>query len=175
MNDADIIEVIKASTTAIGAGIVFFVGRFEYQKTIKIKRAEFLDNLISEFLDKDTEIARSMLDDYVYVTENLKELNPIEQKEKAVKLGWYLRDHDKVPIANNDEIKVRKSFDKLFDFLTKLSYYHANKLISASELTYFRYYLNKLEQKKAEVDVYIEKYFYRKDIESLLAAVEKIK
>jgi hypothetical protein len=175
MSDADIIEIVKISVAAIGAIIVFFVGRYEYRKSIKIKRAEFLDKLIAEFLDKETEIARSLLDDYIYVTDELKGLSTEEQKQKAVKLGFYLRDHDKCPIKNTDEIKVRKSFDELFDFFTKLSYYLSNNLISASELTYFKYYLNKLEQKKDDVNEYINKYFYMKDFQTLLIALKKIK
>jgi hypothetical protein len=133
MSDADIIEIFKVSGAAAGTIIVFLVGRVEYRNSIKIRRAEFLDKLIAEFQDKNTSIARGLLDDYVYVTDKMKELTPSQQKEMAEPLSKYLRDHHEHPIENDEEIKVTKSFDALFDFFTKLSYYLSNKLISPKE------------------------------------------
>jgi hypothetical protein len=174
LNTDQIIEICKILGAAVGGVTVFLIGRVEYRKSVKIKRAEFLDKLIEEFLDDNTAIARSMLDGYVYVTEEMKEMSPMEQKENAVSLKKYLRNHEDEPIANVSEIKVRKSFDSLFDFFTKLSYYLSNDLISPSELTYFRYYLNKLDERKDEVDVYIKKYFYVQDIAIVMDALKKL-
>ena len=170
MSDADIIDALKLAVTAIGGITLFFIGRFEYSKSVKVKRAEFLDKLVTEFLNKDTEVARNMLDDYVYVIEENRELDPVAQKSQATPLAAYLRDHDIDPIGRKDEIAVRRSFDKLLDFMTKLSYYLSNNLISSSELQYFRYYIHKIDN-KAEVKGYISKYFYLEDFILLFNAV----
>jgi hypothetical protein len=116
--------------TAVGGIIAFLKGLKEYQANNRIKRAEFLEKLIIEFLEPKNDIARALLDDFVYVSEVNKNASPIEQKEMAIPLSTFLRDHLAEPICLTDEIKVRKSFDNLFDFLTKISYYLKQQLIT---------------------------------------------
>jgi len=166
------IKFVITIGTAVGGTIVFFKGLREYQANNRIKRAEFLEKLIAEFLDAKSEIARGLLDDYVYVTKENREASPLKQMEEAIPLATFLRDHRVAPIRSLDEINVRKSFDNLFDFFTKLSYYLRQELISPKELSYFRYYLEKIE-KKSEVIDYIKRYYYWHDFESLIAALKE--
>lgn len=165
------VERIKFIVAAIGSIVLFVIGRLEYLKTVKIRRAEFLDKLITDFLDRGTEIARYMLDDYVYVKKENRKETPIRQKELAIPLKNYLRNHNIDPIGTEDEIIVRKSFDRLLDFFAKLSYYKNQNLITANELQYFKYYLNKI-YKKEEVIGYIKTYFEVRDFKILFNALE---
>lgn len=162
---------IIAIGTAIGGMVAFFKGLKEYQSNNRIKRAEFLEKLIVEFLDTKSDIARGMLDDYVYVSEAHREASPIEQQELAIPLVTYLRDHVIEPIGTHDEIKVRKSFDQLLDFFTKLSYYLKQELITPAELSYFKYYLKKIKS-KPEVQAYIKRYYEWNDFVLLLDALD---
>jgi hypothetical protein len=166
--DQDKIEFIVKIVTAIIAILAFLKGLNEFQKNNRIKRAEFLEKLIIEFLESKNEIARHLLDDYVYVSESDRNLSPEEQKKISKTLTTYLRNHKTDPIRFDDEIKVRKSFDNLFDFFTKLSYYLNQKIITPAEISYFRYYLEKIES-KPEVIGYINTYYYLDDFNRLFA------
>jgi hypothetical protein len=174
MKEEFINELIKISLTVIGGLYIFFAGRKEYIRTQKLKRAEFLDKLISDFLAPETEIARKMLDDYVYVKKENRNKSPQDQKNLAIPLATYLRNHlNEEPIGMQDEIEVRNSFDKLLDFFTKLSYYLNNKLISPRELTYFKYYIVKIKDKQ-EVIKYISAYYYPEDFVLIFSAIDKL-
>ena len=179
MEESSWIEIVKLIVTIAGGIVAFLYGRKEYLKSIEIKRAEFLDKLISDFLDKGTEIARNMLDDYVYVKKENRGKHPLEQKTLAIPLKTYLRNHKEEkkgmdPIGRDDEFDVRKSFDSLLDFFTKLSYYLRQDLITPAELGYFKYYLLKLEEKKDDVEEYIDTYFYKNDIQVVIDAVKSL-
>ncbi len=154
--------------TSTGGLIAFLWGIYIYQADTRIKRAEFLDKLIKEFLNPDIDIARNMLDDYVYVEKENRNRTPAEQKAVAKPLALFLRDHTTEPIGLRDEIAVRKSFDKLLDFFTRLSYYAKQKLITREELSYFRYYVDKIEN-KPEVIAYLKRYYYMDDFNHLFS------
>jgi hypothetical protein len=165
----ELVKFIIKIGTAVGGIIAFLKGLKEYQANNRIKRAEFLEKLIVEFLESKNDIARALLDDYIYVSEANRNASPIEQKEMAIPLSTFLRDHIAEPIRSADEIKVRKSFDNLFDFLTKLSYYLKQQLITPAELSYFKYYLEKIKN-KPEVIAYIKRYYYWDDFSNLISA-----
>jgi hypothetical protein len=173
MKEESVNELIKIGLAVISGLYIFFAGRKEYIRNQKLKRAEFLDKLISEFLAPETEIARKMLDDYVYVKKENRNKAPQEQKNLAIPLSTYLRNHLMEPIGMPDEIDVRNSFDKLLDFFTKLSYYLNNKLISPRELTYFKYYIEKIKDKQ-EVIKYISAYYYPEDFAIIFSAIDKL-
>ena len=168
--DEKLVKFIVTIITAIGGIVAFSKGLKEYHANNKIKRAEFLEKLITEFLESKNDIARGLLDDYVYVSQENRNMSPIEQKNISVPLFTLLRDHVIDPIRTTDEIKVRKSFDNLFDFFTKLSYYLKQGLITPAELSYFKYYLEKIK-KKPEVVAYIKRYYYWEDFSNLISAL----
>lgn len=140
----NIIESIAFLITVSGA----FIAIIEFRSNNRIKRAEFLEKLIIEFHHSKLDIARSLLDDFIYVPKANRELSPQEQLEMAQSLDSFLRDHKEEPITTEGEIKVRASFDNLLDFFTKLSYYLKQKLIQPSELSYFKYYIIRISNKK---------------------------
>ena len=165
------LEFLITVGTAIGGIYVFFRGISEYRANTRIKRAEFLDKLISEFLNPEIDIARGLLDDYVYVSKDNRDKSPTEQKELSKPLSTFLRDHRIEPIGTVDEIAVRRSFDKLLDFFTRLSYYLRQELISSAELSYFKYYIRKV-QDKSEVTSYIRAYYFWDDFAILFKAID---
>ena len=145
-------EVISGIVIAVLGFAVTFA---EYRKSNRMKRAEFLENLIAEFNNEKMYIAKKLLDDFWY---NEKVANPADisvkkfiasgSKEKkpgtAAILETVLRAHyeDRSEPINEVEQRVRESFDELLDFFTKLEYYLSLKLISKPELYYFEYYIN---------------------------------
>jgi len=126
-------------------------GLFEYIKSNRMKRAEFLEALIKEFNDDKMFIAKKLLDDFWIdrasknPTATDKELIENGSKEKNENLNNdfrdILKDHKGGPVTIEVDHRVRQSFDDLLDFFTKLEYYLNLKLISKDELLYFRYYL----------------------------------
>lgn len=156
-----LLELILKIGGAIGGLFLFFRGYLEYKRANATKRAEFLDKMITEFHSEEKKAALALLDDYGYASPTGLPSMP---------LYVYLRDHRQQPIANNDEVAVRKSFDNLLDFCTRLSYYIQNDLMSSRELIYFRYYLEKLRDKQ-EVRAYIGNYFYPRDFNELFDAL----
>lgn len=137
---------------------LLFKGYFEYQKSNQIKRAEFLEKMIVEFGAPERKLALEILEGYGHQGKNGYYL---------VDMKRTLRDHrTSEPITSSDEVAVRKSFDALLDFLTKLSYYTQNGLMSKKELIYFRYYLEKIRD-QPEVRAYISSYFYPSDFDKL--------
>lgn len=173
MKTSETIDLLIKGVTAFVGILLFFKGLKEFRRTNKIKRADFLDKLISEFLQSESEIARHLLDDFVYVKTQDRNKTPEEQYQLATPLRSYLRHHNEAPIKTEDEMIVRKSFDNLLDFFTKLSYYLSNNLITRKELIYFRYYILKIQEKE-EVLKFIEKYFYLQDFEKLFNAVKRL-
>lgn len=161
-------DCITTLTVIMGAIITIK----EFRSNNKIKRAEFLEKLITEFHHSKTEIARSLLDDFIYVSKANRDLTPEEQLNRSQSLSSLLRNHKIEPITTPNEIKVRESFDHLLDFFTKLSYYLKQQLINPAELSYFRYYLDKMEN-KPEVKAYIENYYYLDDFDLLYTSVKK--
>lgn len=107
----------------------------------------------------------------------------IQQWESA-NLIHILRNHRgrENMIENPGEQAIRDSYDSLFDFFTKLSYYKSNDLISDRELTYFKYYIDKIrvedfdkvceDKKKEGARIYILTYFEREDFELLFNSVQ---
>lgn len=161
--ELEILELVLKVGAAAGGFILFFKGFFEYRKANRVKRAEFLDKMISDFNLPDKKTAVQVLDDFGYQGAQFPQNH----------ISIYLRDHRQQPIANVDEVAVRASFDSLLDFLTRLSYYLQNDLISERELIYFRYYLVKVRDNPA-VRNYIRLYFYERDFDALFHALTKI-
>lgn len=162
-------KLIIAAITILGGSLAFWKGLSELRANSRIKRVEFLEKLINDFNHSNTSIARNLLDDYVYIEEENRQLPFEEQGKNAKNLSAYLRNHKEFPITSSGEIKVRQSFDQLLDFFSRLSYYLKQKLISPAELSYFRYYLDKIES-KPEVKGYIKLYFYEDDFNVLFQA-----
>jgi len=157
--------------TLLTGVILFFRGMSEYKKNNRIKRAEFLDKLIKDFNAKESDVARYLLDGYQYIREEDRDLPFEAQMEHVQPLEQHLRNHEDEPIRNTAEIKVRRSFDHLLDFFTRLSYYLKQELISPAELSYFRYYIHKAENNEA-VRKYIRTYFYEEDFILLFNSIE---
>lgn len=159
----------------IGGLMLFFRGLTEYRRNSSIKRAEFLDRLIADFSRKENQIALRMLDDFVYVKPENSDALPHEQAVRDDGLAIYLRNHRNPgnAITEEYEIVVRNSFDSLFDFFTKLSYYLQNNLITPKELIYFQYYIDKIKTKKEALG-YVRIYFYYSDFEKLFQATAKL-
>lgn len=172
--DANTFELIAKILGGAGGLILFFRGYQEYRRSNKIKRAEFLEKLIADFHADGHRIAINLLDDYVYVKTEDRSLSPAEQMSKSVSLQVLLRDHRKEPITEIEAIAVRRSFDQTLDFFTRLSYYLQNNLITPKELIYFRYYIERIRDKK-EVRNYISYYFYPGDFDELFDAVQRLK
>lgn len=156
-----ILELTLKIGGAIGGLFLFFRGYMEYRRANATKRAEFLEKMITEFNAPEKKIALALLDDYGYVGEHEGPREP---------LGIYLRDHRQIPIVTMVEVDVRKSFDSLLDFYTRLSYYIQNDLMSSRELIYFRYYIEKVRD-KPEILAYISYYFYPRDFRELFEAL----
>jgi len=137
------------------AALGFIITYAEYKKSNRIKRAEFLEELIAEFNESKTYIARKLLDDFWF---DGKLANPKEYSDEAfikggsgkakgnlaADLAMVLRDHkgQDNEVIDEGEQRVRESFDELLEFFTKLEYYLSLKLISKPELYYFEYYIN---------------------------------
>ena len=168
MNE-DIKFFIEISTFVL-ALVAAFVALIEFRSNNRIKRAEFLEKLIVEFHDSKIEVARALLDDFVYVAKHNRILSNVEQLEVSKTLATYLRHHKQEPITTIEEINVRESFDHLLDFFTKLSYYLKQQLITPAELSYFKYYLIKIKN-KPEVIEYIKNYYYLDDFLLLIKAI----
>lgn len=132
--------------------ITFLRGLKEYRKNNQIKRTEFFEKLFAEFNDPKTFIAKKILDDFWIDTNGSMELSDkelidlgsreaIEKKQYPGLVQHLLRDHKQQSVSNPLEQRARESFDQLLDFFAKLDYYFSVKLISKSELDYFRYYI----------------------------------
>jgi len=80
-----------------------------------------------------------------------------------------LQDHDK-PRGQFDigDGVVRNSFDRLFDFFTKLDYLKSIKLLEDAEINYFRYYIDKAADIPAAVN-YARTYFPLLDLLRLVS------
>src|SRR5262249_8381706 len=70
-----------------------------------------------------------------------------------------LRDHKVRSITDPGEITIRKSFDELLDFFAKLEYLFSIDLLTAHQLEYFRYYINKASNEDAVVN-YVKTYSF---------------
>ena len=138
-------------TFLLGIGTAIF-GIFQYRNGQKVKKIELLENLIKEFENNGTYIARQLLDDFWFFTEN-------HSKISRQNLEITLRDHRPDGINDQTEIQVRESFDKLFNFFSKLNYLLQLKLLKPSDLYYFEYYLKKIFRSDACLN-YCELYGY---------------
>lgn len=144
-------ETIKWISLTI-ATIASIKGLLEYSKAQKYKKIEHLENLIKEFEDEKTKLARDLLDDFW-----LEDI-----KGKVIKYGnlsHVLRFHRPDGVIDKVEQEVRASFDKLLDFFSKLQYLRKLNLISTKDLYYFEYYLKKIFNNEA-VMKYAEMYGY---------------
>lgn len=117
-------------------------GIWEYSKAQKFKKIELLDKLINEFESDRTLLARQLLDDF-WIEDNSGNII------KYSNLSHVLRNHRPDGISDEIEREVRASFDKLFDFLSKLHYLLYLGLINKKDLYYFEYYLSKIFESEA--------------------------
>jgi hypothetical protein len=189
--------IISIATFVTGA-ILFFRGYREYKISNKVKRAEFLERLITMFNEPELKPAKDILEDFVYPDSvRIAEMSEEQYRVHAsVNLIKTLRNHHDEDVTNPIELEVRKSFSDLLDFFSKLSYYLDNELITAKELGYFKYYLEKIDYnvkksvnssdpkgtreaikrenlKKLAAKKFIETYFYPEDFERLFNALAK--
>jgi len=167
----DIANVIISGFTLWIGYLIYTKGIVEYRNGNQIKRAEFLEKLIEDFRKKEMSLAKNMLDDFTVYNKS------------SAGLPRILRDHkgENNLVTEQAELDIRASFDDLFDFFTKLAYYRKNNLISADELGYFHYYIDKIkvedfeskcdDPKKEGARLYIRSYFNRKDFEFLFLSV----
>jgi len=132
-------------------------GLRSYVRENRIKRAEFLEKLISEFNEHNKFLAKRILDDFWILTEGPVELaeksdewlikeGSVEKKEKSELNNLVkdlLRDHGDKSVTNESEQRARQSFDDLLDFFVKLDYYLSLRLITRDELMYFYYYFQR--------------------------------
>lgn len=148
----------------------FLMTFLEFRKNNKIKRAEFLEKLTSEFNESNLLLAKKILDDFWVETEGSPELTDadlirqgsreaIPKEELKNQLAHLLRYHGDIAVTGFGEQQVRQSFDDLLDFFTKLQYYLDLRLITRDEIAYFGYYLRKCYRKK-EVLNYASTYKY---------------
>ena len=126
-------------------------GLIEFSKNNRMKRAEFLEKLISEFNEGKMLLAKKILDDFWIDLEAEKDATDLDvikngslevkEKQQLKQLVKdLLRHHSTRSVVNNNEHRARESFDDLLDFFTKLDYYLSLKLISKQELGYFIYF-----------------------------------
>jgi hypothetical protein len=145
-------DIIALITLFLGV-LTLVKGVIEYGKAQKYKKIELLESLISQFESEATENARLLLDDFWFN-------NSKGEVIKRQNLDIVLRNHKPDGISDEIEIEVRHSFDKLFDFFSKLDYLVRLNLISINDLYYFEYYLDKVFKNKACMD-YAKLYGYR--------------
>ena len=144
--------------TAIIALVGAIKGIIEYSKSQKYKKIEMLERLITEFGNSDKKIAKDLLDDFWMK----------DKKDKIIcysNLEIVLRNHKESGVSDIVELDARESFDKLFDFFSKLDYLIQLKLISKRDLYYFEYYIEKTVANNGCMN-YAEIYNYR-SLESL--------
>lgn len=118
---------------------------------------DILYKLISDFdNDKAMQLAKEILDDYRFEYED----KDIPQVQKGIgggemviptiikigkkDLNVVLRDHKGNPIKKDYEIKIRKSFDRLLDFYSKLYLFYYRDILNVEDLLYFEYYMRKI-------------------------------
>ena len=152
------IEIAKMLVAIFGGVVAFLFGRFEYLKSVKVRRAEFLDKLAQEFNDPKMFLAKKILDDFWIEPngdpnlsdEHLVYLGSREKIEKELlkeQVKSLLRHHSEEPVTGYGAHKARQSFDDLLDFFTKMQHYLDLKLVRKKDLRYFTYYLRKCVRK----------------------------
>ncbi|PBQ31796.1 hypothetical protein CNR22_08450 [Sphingobacteriaceae bacterium] len=179
--DQDVKDYLEVGSF-IGGVIVFTKGVWEYSAANKTKRAEFLKSLASEFDSKTYFRSKRLLDDFIVSKRpNAVIKNFIDSQIDALpcyNLKQTFRDHKTAAIVDDDELMLRREADKILDFFSRLSYYFNNGLISVKELSYFDYYLQKInyqrtnyaphEKERLEAfKLYIALYFNPIDFERL--------
>jgi hypothetical protein len=165
----DCIGILVSMATFYVGYLIYTRGIVEYKNGNRLKRAEFLEKLIQDFKKSSMDIAKDLLDDFI-----------VKGKYQA-DLPVILRDHKIADVIDPTELDIRASFDELFDFFTKLSYYRRNELITAKELAYFKYYINKIrvddfgkvnsDNAKEGARTYINTYYFKEDFEIIFSDI----
>lgn len=184
----NIIDVFTAIATLCLGLFIYLKGIKEYKKANKTKRAEFLEKLIESFNAKTLQIAKDIIDDFVY-PQDTKYTSKTYYSLQCVNLVETLRNHSDTDegIIDPIERQIRNSFTNLLDFFFKLSYYYSNKLITKDELLYFKYYLDRIDYtnpdttssepererlRKEGIEIFVNNYFNPKDFERLFIAIK---
>ena len=124
----------------------FSSGLWQYMKAQKWKRAEFVANSINEF-DSQEEIqnAKLMLDwnSRVIVLHCIGFPDGLEFEFDDDLLCKALKPHTEISGFSDNEVAVRDTFDRFFDYLEKFDHFIESGLVNAIEFKpYLRYWLN---------------------------------
>jgi hypothetical protein len=120
--------------------LTFIRGIYEYIKSIKWKKSEFLSKEVKEFFkDEDVIKVKAMLDwDVRYL-----EINGKEFKVTNDFLISALQTHNNKNKFTQEEAAIRDIFDNFFDKISYFSIYIDNKLVDKKEVKkYLSYYID---------------------------------
>lgn len=120
--------------------LTFIRGIYEYIKSIKWKKSEFLSKEVKEFFkDEDVIKVKAMLDwDVRYL-----EINGKEVKVTNDFLISALQTHNNKSKFTQEEAAIRDIFDNFFDKISYFSIYIDNKLVDKKEVKkYLSYYID---------------------------------
>lgn len=120
--------------------LTFIRGIYEYIKSIKWKKSEFLSKEVKDFFkDEDVIKVKAMLDwDVRYL-----EINGKEVKVTNDFLISALQTHNNKNKFTQEEAAIRDIFDNFFDKISYFSIYIDNKLVDKKEVKkYLSYYID---------------------------------
>jgi hypothetical protein len=153
-------DVVLKSIAIFGSFVAFIFSLVTWNEQNHIKRADFLENKITEFEDTSKLLARSILDNFA-VCDTANAIAATMRAQEMIFIGSSrIKDSlDKNPDITFENIgkalnkllpdtsisrqKVRLSFDKLLDFFGKLDYYTNLDLMTKKEVEYFTYYVKR--------------------------------
>jgi hypothetical protein len=175
-----VVEILPILIPSLAGAATASVGILTYWQGQNLKRKEILFPLIEELTNsKSLFLAKAVLDDFTCnipeFTESDSEMirstlvqdlksgttaDTWKRRYGTDNLGNILRYHEEEgqkDVTDYREIIVRASFDALIKFYARLEYLKDIGIFKEKELSYFRYYYDKLLAKRAVCD-YIVKY-----------------
>lgn len=161
---------------ATAAVLTFIKVVFEYIKSQKWKRAEFLTKEVKEFYD-DSDIKNVLL----LLDWNEKKIK-VDNKDISVNdelLKTALITHNKNDIFTEDQSSIRYLFDRFFDELSRFNLHIESGLVREVDVyRYFNYYVNILHKvgrkDEALVKVFTD-YISYYDFENISSLIERFK
>ena len=144
--------VLAILTIASGSFTALW-GYLKYNRDQFVKKQAVFLELVKEYDNsKKMYIAKRILDGFEFTFDEDKEkfVNQDGGKLSKENMSLILEDKKsrKTPLSEG-EIKIRESFDDLYNFFYKLYYLEKTKMLSQDEMDYFKYFIRQASKIKA--------------------------
>lgn len=149
----DVVEWIEfvSKLGIVAAGIVFWVGLYQYQQGQKWMKEQFLAGAVKEFMDsKPADNARLMLDTLRLYNEGIdirfdhsRDDPPVTVKKEEILAAL----NPKIKQGGQKVIRIRECFDDYFNLLERFEHYIQTGLVPKDSVyTYINYQINLLSE-----------------------------